>query len=695
MTVSFIDTVELSAQSITWLELLVAAALKGMLILVLAVALNFALRRASAASRHLVWSLALASLLALPILSFGLPSWQVPVLPISFAKAQPKAVTNSHDLVAPAQRPIASLPQGFETSPAMKEQSRNNARSFASSPEPASQQSATEPLNWASYALMIWITGALLILARLLIGTASVWWMARRARRITEGEWSRLAERLAPQVGLARPVTLLKSSRITMPVTCGVVRSAVLLPSDADEWTDERRQVVLLHELAHVKRRDCLTQALAQIACAVYWFNPLIWAAARQLRMERERACDDQVLDAGTKASDYADHLLDLARSFSSASCSSLAAVAIARRSQLEGRLLAILDPSLSRRGLNRIASMSVGLIVALVVLPLAAIRPSAQAQSQSSPRAEATLPITVDAREQVSAPESNSVSAAISQAAGYTGEHQLEQAAQARQAEMAQPAALVEDEPGDRRTAEQQATKSEQRDNSSTIEALIESLKDEDAEVRQHALFALTQLGGPRAVEALTSAVKDPDPDVREKAVWGLGIMRGDGMVDSLISALKDSHPDVRQKAAWSLGLKGNQRSIQPLVDALRDENKDVRHMAAWALGLKGNSQAVEPLMDALKDKDVEVRGTAAWALGLRGDKRAANALKAALKDEDKEVRQNAAWALGMLMMRMSDSIGDDDDKDVDIGMDVDSDEGNDKSVAAKLKAKARIKQN
>jgi HEAT repeat protein len=474
------------------------------------------------------------------------------------------------------------------------------------------------------------------------------------------------------------------------------VRSAVLLPSDADDWSDERRQVVLLHELAHVKRRDCLTQMLAQVACAIYWFNPLIWAAARQLRMERERACDDQVLDAGTKASDYADHLLDIARSFRSAGCSSLAAVAIARRSQLEGRLLAILDPSLSRRGLNRIASMTVGLIVMLVVLPLAAIRPSAQAQAKASPRVEATLPTRSGARDQMVARKANSVAAAIPQATGHTAEHQLEQAAQAPQAEMAQAAELAEDEQGIQQTAEQvtkaeQATKAERRDNSSTIEALTGALKDEDAEVRQHALFALTQIGGPRAIEALTAAVKDPDPEVRQKAVWGLGISPGDGMVDLLIGALKDAHPEVRQKAAWSLGLKGDQRSVQPLINALRDESKDVRRVAAWALGLKGNSQAVEPLVDALKDNDAEVRGTAAWALGLRADKRAAKALKAALKDENKEVRKNAAWAFGMLMMISGEAVSGDNDPNVDLDMDVNSD--NDRS-AARVKAKARSKQ-
>ena len=137
----------------------------------------------------------------------------------------------------------------------------------------------------------------------------------------------------------------------------GIWRSSVLVPADADSWPAHRVRVVLLHELAHVKRRDCLTHLVAQLACAAYWFNPLVWMAARRLRTERERACDDLVLASGTRGSDYADQLLDIARVMQAGRFPAVfagASLAMAQRSQLEGRLIAILDPSVPRRGLSR-----------------------------------------------------------------------------------------------------------------------------------------------------------------------------------------------------------------------------------------------------------------------------------------------------------------------------------------------------
>ena len=111
-------------------------------------------------------------------------------------------------------------------------------------------------------------------------------------------------------------------------------------------WSLDRRRAVLLHELAHVRRHDLVGHTLGRLACAVYWFHPLVWTAAKQLRSESERACDDLALSCGARATDYAEHLLDIVTSVRRDATPSVA-LAMARRKEFEGRMLAILDPEL------------------------------------------------------------------------------------------------------------------------------------------------------------------------------------------------------------------------------------------------------------------------------------------------------------------------------------------------------------
>ena len=146
---------------------------------------------------------------------------------------------------------------------------------------------------------------------------------------------------------------------------------------EAAHWSHERLHIVLLHEMAHIRRRDCVTQALAELAGSLYWFNPLVWLAIRRLRVERERACDDLVLSVGNKASDYAAHLLALARPLETGELAT-AAVTMASSSHLETRLRSILNPQLDRRALTRVAGVTALVIAACLVLPLAAMRPQA-----------------------------------------------------------------------------------------------------------------------------------------------------------------------------------------------------------------------------------------------------------------------------------------------------------------------------
>ena len=170
------------------------------------------------------------------------------------------------------------------------------------------------------------------------------------------------------------------TDRVTVPFTCGFLRPTLVVPASALAWTDDRIRVVLLHELAHVARRDCLVQAIVQAACAVYWFHPLAWVGARHLRAERERACDDLVLAAGTRSAAYAEHLLDIARAATGTPRMAVAALAMARPSELEGRLLAILDRGRDRARAERGLLWKVAVLSAIVVLPLASVKLVARA---------------------------------------------------------------------------------------------------------------------------------------------------------------------------------------------------------------------------------------------------------------------------------------------------------------------------
>ena len=196
---------------------------------------------------------------------------------------------------------------------------------------------------------MIWTIGAALIVGRVLVGLAAVQWMSRRTRVVTDAPWLRAGTCAGARARDLVTFDFSASAAASMPMAWGIFRPSVLMPADADAWPDDRLRIVLLHELAHVKRRDCLTHLFAQVACAAYWFNPLAWMAVRRLRAERERACDDLVLAAGTRGSDYANQLLEIARVMQGGRFPGVlagASLAMAHRSQLEGRLIAILDPS-------------------------------------------------------------------------------------------------------------------------------------------------------------------------------------------------------------------------------------------------------------------------------------------------------------------------------------------------------------
>jgi len=310
-------------------------------------------RRASAARRHFLWTLAVLSVLLLPVVSFAIPDWKLGIRVERQAPSMSPVVdrTTSTDAGAP---PVS-------------------AATRLESPFVAPRGSA---FTWTEAILGGYAIGMIGILTFLVLQHWTVWRFARRATVVREGEWVRLLDAAVDSIGVRRPVRLLVSRQHTVPFSFGLRRASIVIPAVAEGWAEDRRRAVLLHELAHVARYDCLTQTLALVTCAMYWFHPAIWAIASRLRVERELACDDRVIEAGTVAREYAGHLLEIAYASAGRGAPALA-VSMARPRQLEGRMLAALDEA-HDRSVPTLGSRLAAMVIAVaLVCPLAAATPA------------------------------------------------------------------------------------------------------------------------------------------------------------------------------------------------------------------------------------------------------------------------------------------------------------------------------
>ncbi|MBX6330532.1 MAG: M56 family metallopeptidase [Gemmatimonadaceae bacterium] len=359
----------------TVLDALLETTVRGSLLLLAAAGLTVALRRASAAFRHLIWTLAVGGVLVLPALWLALPRWRVPVrVPPAAVEA---AVSTIH---APA------IARGVVR--------REAEEVLPSETRPALRRSAASRIVGDDLLVALWLIGVLALLAWLAVGRVTVRILACRAVPPAEPGWSELAAQVAAELGIRRTVRLRVSDRVGVPVTWGVFRPTVLLPTAAHLWPAERMRMVLLHEMAHVRRLDALTQALAQMCQVLCWFNPLVWLAAHRMRVERERACDDRVLAHGTLASSYARDLLEIARAGMAAHPRIIAALALACRTELEGRMLAILDEHQRRTGVRPHTGAAMATVAAGLVLPLATVQvvPKPSSGPASGSRVEPAL---------------------------------------------------------------------------------------------------------------------------------------------------------------------------------------------------------------------------------------------------------------------------------------------------------------
>ncbi len=520
-----------------------------------------------------------------------------------------------------------------------------------------------------------WATIALVLAGRLLFGAWSVRRIVRRARRLDDAAWQTPLYEIADRLGLEEAPQLLQSSDVKMPFAAGLFSSTIVLPVESESWSADRRSAVLVHELGHVRRRDLIGHTLGRIACALYWFHPLVWTAARRLRAESEQACDDLALTFGARPSDYAEHLLDIVTCVRNHN-TPWVALAMAHRKEFEGRMLAILNPELPRRAPSRAGTASYAMALAGLALLIGAATPVARPSSAVGQQATDQRQVVQDT---ASAPVANP-----------TPEPRPDQAANpdpkatANVRTNSHTASSISTDVSTRTDMAIQLQFGKDGKNlakiadSAVVRALMARLRDEDPEVREAAAHALGRIGDPMAIPDLVRALDDSQPKVqeavldalsefergvpeapirrmltadnanmRERAIDILSNMHAKGSLQAITKLVADPNADVRQRAISTLEEFGDPSSAAAILPALNDPAPDVRQEAIQALAELGGTVPDATLDKLVRDQHADVRQATVQFIEERRVVTMTPQLISLLDDSSGDVREAAAQAL------------------------------------------------
>ncbi|MCB1097640.1 MAG: hypothetical protein KDN22_18855 [Verrucomicrobiae bacterium] len=310
--------------------IILALLLKSSAYLGLMLAVLWLLRKRSAATQSLLLRAALVGLLALGAAGVAAPVWRLNLsaedspVASTLAEAQPVALSSETQLSASA----VSI-----TMPAPVQ------------PEPPLVEVSGKAQGWL---VALWAVGAAACFLRFLFG-----WLRTRRLVTASKPIGRDMQALLSEIATGgQRVAVRSHADLRSPVSFGIFKPKILLPDEHETWPQPEARMVLQHELAHVRRQDSAFLWLAEICRALFWLNPLVWIAVRQMRLLDERAADDAVLGNGWDAQSYAALLLAMARKAVGAPVTSapVASSAMAQPSTVRLRVERLLDPSQKRQ---------------------------------------------------------------------------------------------------------------------------------------------------------------------------------------------------------------------------------------------------------------------------------------------------------------------------------------------------------
>jgi len=322
------------------------ASLLAIVPIVLALVAAFALRRRTAEGRVLVWRSAIGALLLVYVgraLSLHWMDWAIP---------------------STLAAPLIALGRVQVTGTTVQSMVGD------------SSQPASGVVAFVGALLVVYLVGVVAVVMPTMIASLRFRRSIRRARVVDDGAWTTALAGARRALRVRRPVRLLVSADVAVPMTAGFVRPVIVLPLSASNWDDSQRGIVLMHELSHVRAGDWLFNLVGRLTCALFWFHPGVWWISRRLRHDCELACDDQVIELGVRRSEYAQLLVDVAdRLAGNVPLTTSGALALAGRSGLRARLSAILDAGHVTRPLARRWAAVAATTTLLVAAPTSAVR--------------------------------------------------------------------------------------------------------------------------------------------------------------------------------------------------------------------------------------------------------------------------------------------------------------------------------
>lgn len=381
---SLIDSVASMALA-TWLVRITVLAALACMYLTLA-------RRAQPALRHAVAVGSLFAVVLLPVASKLLPAVNLPVLKASIPTLtvkldQPGSLTidTSPDLTPPpATLGAMAVPAKAAVAARPVPVHMTGTRELVARAIAFARAAVSSSRNWIRFAVVMWVLVALALFVRLAVAFTRAYRITSRAA-LSRDEFLRVeVERASRALGVTRWIDIALSNEIAVPMVIGVGNPRVVLPVRSRQWSRDRLYVVLLHEIAHIRRRDCASMLFARVVSSLLWFHPLVVMLSRDVRRESERACDQLVLSTGVRGSDYAEHLVSIARLSSLRDPLATSTLAFAARSTLEQRVFSILAGRLNNTSRRMLAAIA---LVALVAFAgLAALRPTQAAVVEKWP---------------------------------------------------------------------------------------------------------------------------------------------------------------------------------------------------------------------------------------------------------------------------------------------------------------------